>query len=159
MTCTAFEQDAPLPTGMAILGAILGWSSDDELTDSILAAAADLVEIYRSEEIVAEPLVAARVEQMRVIDTAVAEALPPPGGGAAPHTETVGMAVARMAAYGARLDRVHTPASLFAAWGPLFELARAVDELINDLVTGRRRTPLSIWWAGLGSSVSTPEQA
>ncbi|MFD4433811.1 hypothetical protein [Nocardia sp. NPDC058497] len=157
MTSTVFEQDSPLPTGFAILGSILGWTTGEELSDPILAAAAELVEISRAEVLVAEPLGAARAEQMRRIDTAVAEALPVPSSATPPHTETVAMAVARMAGYAARLDRHHTPASLITVWGPLFELARALDGLITDLTAGRRRVPLSIWWAGFGAAISTPE--
>ncbi|MFD4434086.1 hypothetical protein ACFWPJ_32665, partial [Nocardia sp. NPDC058497] len=106
---------------------------------------------------VAVSLGAARVEQMRRIDTAVSEALPVPSSATPPHTETVAMAVARMADYAARLDRRHTPTSLIATWGPLFELARALDGLITDLTAGRRRVPLSIWWAGFGAAVPAPE--
>ncbi|MFD5179394.1 hypothetical protein ACFWM1_26545 [Nocardia sp. NPDC058379] len=157
MTCTVFEQDSPLPTGTAILGSVLGWSTDAERSDPILAAAAELVELARAQAQVGEPLRAARVEQMRRIDAAVSEALPVPSSQTPPHTETIGMAVARMADYAARLDQDHTPTSLIMTWGPLYELARALDGVITDLITGRRRVPLSIWWAGFGAVVPAPE--
>ena len=157
MTSTAFEQDSPLPTGMTILGAVLGWSEGADLADPILAGAVELVEIARAEGLAGERLSAARAEQMRRIDTAVAEALPVPSIATPPHTETVAMSLARMAGYAARLDDSHTATSLIMAWGPLFELAVALDGLLADLAAGRRRVPLSIWWAGLGATAHTPE--
>lgn len=157
MTSTVFEQDSPLPTGIAILGSILGWSADAERSDPILAAAAELVELSRAQMLVGEPLDAARVEQMRRIDTAVSEALPVPSSATPPHTETCRDG---RGANG-RLRRPSRPTphpdQPDHRVGPLFELACALDGLLTDLSTGRRRVPLSLWWAGFGATIPAPE--
>ncbi|NKY88838.1 DUF4254 domain-containing protein [Nocardia veterana] len=86
-----------------------------------------------------------RARLTRLIDRWVAGEMPRPHGGAAMHTETVGMVVDRLARYCATahsaLTAPTTNWALHCAWRSLAEISLAYDDLAADLAGGHRRLP------------------
>ncbi|MFE9580191.1 DUF4254 domain-containing protein [Nocardia sp. NPDC006044] len=85
-----------------------------------------------------------RAREVRDIDRWVAARLPVPRGGAYLHTETVGAVLDRLAqftacAYAALAEE--SDWDLWFAWERLAELAVGYEDLVEELVAGRRRLP------------------
>ncbi|MFI7524444.1 hypothetical protein [Nocardia salmonicida] len=141
---SANEPSLSLPSGRVVLQAMFGRASSHQLTHPLLAAAAELVRL--AARAADDEVSRARIGQMRRIDTFVDQVLPIPVESAVLHTETVSMVLVRMADHAASLGRPVDIDRLSVVWGPLDELVRGLDALTDDLLAGRRRVPLSIWW-------------
>ncbi|KQY33227.1 hypothetical protein ASD42_15210 [Nocardia sp. Root136] len=87
-----------------------------------------------------------RSELVLAIDDWVLRAIPQHRLGATLHTETVGAVIDRMAeasvrAHHALMTRAANDEMLHCAWHHLAELADAYDDLVRDVLAGRRRLP------------------
>ncbi|WP_227998560.1 DUF4254 domain-containing protein [Nocardia australiensis] len=87
-----------------------------------------------------------RTELVMAIDDWVARSVPQHRLGATLHTETVGAVIDRLAessvrAHHALMTLDANNDQLHGAWHHLAELADAYDDLVRDLVAGRRRLP------------------
>jgi hypothetical protein len=87
-----------------------------------------------------------RTELVMAIDDWVARGVPQHRLGATLHTETVGAVIDRLAessvrAHHALMTLDAQDERLHCAWHHLAELADAYDDLVRDIVAGRRRLP------------------
>ncbi|WP_246181026.1 DUF4254 domain-containing protein [Nocardia ninae] len=87
-----------------------------------------------------------RVELVMAIDDWVARSVPQHRLGATLHTETVGAVIDRLAessvrAHHALMTLDAHDERLHGAWHHLAELADAYDDLVRDILAGRRRLP------------------
>ncbi|MEU1998330.1 DUF4254 domain-containing protein [Nocardia gamkensis] len=87
-----------------------------------------------------------RVELVMAIDDWVMRSVPQHRLGATLHTETVGAVIDRLAessvrAHHALMTRNAHDELLHNAWHHLAELADAYDDLVRDVMAGRRRLP------------------
>lgn len=87
-----------------------------------------------------------RGELVMAVDDWVMRAVPQHRLGATLHTETVGAVIDRLAESSVRahhaLSTLHADDErLHAAWHHLAELADAYDDLVRDVLAGRRRLP------------------
>ncbi|APE37157.1 hypothetical protein BOX37_28135 [Nocardia mangyaensis] len=139
-----------------MLQAMFGRATDRQLINPVLAAAAELVRL--SNGTTGDRVSRARIGVMRRIDTYVDQVLPIPTELAVLHTETVSMVLVRMADYAALPGRPVDVDRLSVVWGPLDELVCGLDALTADLLAGRRRVPLSIWWNTSPESIPLQEK-
>ncbi|GAB2669720.1 hypothetical protein GCM10027088_55520 [Nocardia goodfellowii] len=87
-----------------------------------------------------------RTELVMAVDDWVARSVPQHRLGATLHTETVGSVIDRLAessvrAHHALMTLDAHDEMLHGAWHHLAELADAYDDLVRDIVAGRRRLP------------------
>ncbi len=87
-----------------------------------------------------------RTELVMAIDDWIARTVPQHRLGATLHTETIGSVIDRLAeasvrAHHALMTLDANDEVLHGAWHHLAELADAYDDLVNDVLAGRRRLP------------------
>lgn len=87
-----------------------------------------------------------RVELVMAVDDWMLRTLPQPRAGATLHTETIGAVIDRLAeasvrAHHALMTLDANDEVLHSAWHHLAELADGYDDLVREVVAGRRRLP------------------
>ncbi|KAA8886412.1 DUF4254 domain-containing protein [Nocardia colli] len=131
--------------GHRVVGGPLLWFARD------LAVLHERRLVGRGGSVDTDPLVVLEIERRRVelvmaIDDWVARSVPQHRLGATLHTETVGAVIDRLAessvrAHHALMTLDAHDERLHGAWHHLAELADAYDDLVRDIIAGRRRLP------------------